>query len=149
MASRRRNSEYILDLPVQFGNISIGERNLRVGVTVDRQYLAVNRADQQICEKRLTGVIIARPAGEQEDQGSLQFEGEPIKAGSVELRGVFDVKSFRVSLEQISFGLTFAVASVDVEAISHFANRSGRLQVENFEAIPEPVAAEANGEAVE
>jgi len=138
MAKKKPVPANVLELPVEYGQVSIGDKTTRIGVNVDRSELKVSDADKQLCEKRLTGRIITRPPGNPE-QGTL-----PGVDLETHLAGVFDVKGFSVTSDKISFGLTFALASIDVSVLAHFAKRSGRLIVEAVEALPE-----SNGEAEE
>jgi len=139
MAKKRTNPPTnVLEFPVAFGGVSIGDKTCRIGISVDRSQLSVDQADDHLCEKRLTGSIISRPQGDLPDQGTL-----PGMAFQSVLRGVFDVKGFSVSADAISFGLTFAIASIDIEKLAHFAKRAGRVVVEEEESIPE---AGANGD---
>lgn len=117
---RRKEADSVLDLPVTFGNISIGDKTARVGVTVMREQLSLSQADRNLCERRLNGKIISRPAGDNPDQASL-----PGMAFETTLEGVFDVKGFSVSKEALGFGLTFAIAEIDVSNLAHFAKRGG------------------------
>ncbi len=134
----KKKVEAVLDLPVAFGNVSIGDKTARIGVTVDRSSLSVSQADKHLCEHRLTGRIVSKPQGDHPDQAAL-----PGMEFETALAGVFDVKGFSVSKDNLGFGLTFAIASIDVANLAHFAKRAGRVVVEDVEAIP------ANGEAEE
>ena len=130
----RKKVEYLLDLAVAFGNLSVGDKTARIGITVDRQNLKVLEADKHLCERRLTCKLVARPKGENPDQGRMPgFEKDNDEA----IDGVADVKGFSVSADHISFGLTFAIASIDIMALTHFAKRSGQFMVEGAEDIPE------------
>lgn len=144
MAKKKAPSS-VLELPVSFGNVSIGDKTARIGVTVDRSNITVKKADDSICEKRLTGQIIAKPNGEAPDQGRLQGME---RLGDSELDATFDVKGFSVTKDALSFGLTFLLGSVDVAELASFAKREGRLIIEDAEEIPEP-APLLNGEAEE
>jgi hypothetical protein len=59
---------------------------------------------------------------------------------------VADVKSIGVGVKNISFGLTFALESVDVETLAHFAKREGIVTVLEAEDIPEDEAEEGGEE---
>ncbi len=137
--AKRKTSEppAMLELPVEFGGISIGEKTARVGVSIDRANLTVTQADKNLCERRLTGRILARPADELPDQGRL-----PGMEHDTVINGVFDVKGISLSGRKISLGLTFALKGLDVSVLAHFAKRAGLLRVEAIEALPE---ADSNG----
>lgn len=122
----------VLDIPVAFGNLSVGDKTCRLGVTIDRGTLGVTACDNKLCERRLTGKIVAKPADSQVDQGSLTgMEDDTV------VPGVFDVKGFSVTGDNLSLGLTFAIKSVDISELAHFAKRAGRLIVEESEELPD------------
>lgn len=141
MAKSRKETSAVLDIPVAFGNVSIGDKTARIGITVDRSSLSVSQADKNLCEKRLSGRIVSKPAGDAPDQASF-----PGMEFTTALEGVFDVKGFSVSKDSLGFGLTFAIASVDVSSLAHFAKRAGNLVVADVSAIPER---DANGDGAE
>ncbi len=123
----------LLELPVAFGGVSVGDKTARIGCAVDRgEALGIAEADRHLCEQRLTVRMLARPAGDNHDQDRLPGMDDDEK-----LDAVVDVKGFSVSKDSISFGLTFAIASVDVGALAHFAKRAGKLVVTCAEDIPE------------
>ena len=123
-----------LELPVEFGNITIGVNTAKISVTVDRSKLKVASADAKLCGRRLTGTIFAAAKGERNDQGKFWDD-------SRELPGTFDVKGLTLSTDHIKFGLTFSKKDVDKENFSHFAGRSGRLEIAKTEAIDEESSA--------
>ncbi len=53
-----------------------------------------------------------------------------------ELSSIFDVKGYAVTRKSVSFGLTFALGSVDVQALVLFAKRGGVLVVDKIGDIP-------------
>lgn len=120
----------VLDLAVSYGNVNIGDKTARIGITVARSVLKVTVADKQLCEKRLAGCMVAKRGNP--DQPT--FNG---MEDDLELTVMFDVKGFNVSADHISFGLTFALKSVDVQTLAQFAKREGQLIITSIEAIPE------------
>lgn len=138
MAPRKKPN--VLDLPVSFGGVSIGDGTCRIGVTCDRGNLTVERADENLCGHRLTGKIEVKPKGEQPDQGVLPGMAEP------GLEGSFDVKGYRVTEKEIGFGMTFAVRDTDVGHLAKFAKRDGRLVVQDVAAIESEEAEEEPGD---
>jgi hypothetical protein len=120
-----------LELPVAYGNVSIGEETASITAFVDRKFLTLTQADRTLCGKRLAGKITAQPGNDNPEQPSLMED-----AGD-ELASVFDTRSFRVTPKGISFGLSFKIESVDVTVLAHFAKRAGRLTVESVSDIPE------------
>jgi hypothetical protein len=133
MAKRKQKPESN-GLAVSFGNVSAGDKTCRIGCSVDRGTLKLTDADKNLCEKRLAVVCIVRPPGENEDQGRLDgMEREGIH----EVQAVADVKSFSATKDTITFGLTFALASVDIGELVKLAKRSGKLRIEGSEPLLE------------
>jgi hypothetical protein len=122
----------ILELPVSWGGLSIGDETCRLGASVSRGNLTATQADRNLCGRRLTGRIISRAGNGQAGQASL-----PGANGDAEVEGVFDVKGVGLGTRNINFGLTFILASIDVETIAHFPKSEGVLIVNNVEAIPD------------
>lgn len=125
----------LMELPVQWSNVNIGDETCRLGAKVDRTSLTVAAADRNLCGKRLIATIVAAAGNSNPEQSSL-----PGVDADTELVGVFDVKSFAVSRKRIAFGLTFALASVDVKELAGFAKRSGKLIIDRVEDIPKDEA---------
>lgn len=130
MATKANVSTAVLELPVSFGNVSIGEKAARIGVSVDRSRLKIGSADKNLCGHRLTCNIAAVPAGDDPEQARL-FDD------SRKLEGVADVKGFAVTTKAVTFGLTFNIEDIDLDTLCHFAKRAGRLVVEGVERIPD------------
>lgn len=120
----------ILELNVSFGNVNIGEDTVRIGITIPRKEISVSQADKHLCGKRLIGQIIAQAGKGGDGQGGLFEAGES-------LDGSFDVKSFNVKRKSLSCGLTFSIASVDINKLAYFAKRNGKLVVDEMTEIPE------------
>lgn len=129
----KRKPQHLLDLPCEFGGVSIGDKTARVGITVGRGDLDVEVADRHLVERRLTGTLLALPDGSQPDQGTLPG----VSDGRVQIDGTFDVKGVRLGGRTFTFGATFNLKGLDVEALSHFAKRAGKLLVVGSEEIPE------------
>jgi hypothetical protein len=123
--------EAVLEVPVTYGDVSIGAETCRIGITVDRTKLTISSADRNLCGKLLTGTILARAGGAQAEQGSL-----PDMDADVSLAATFNVKGFGVKRKAITAGLTFAIASIDVEKLSQFAGRQGVFTVDEIADIP-------------
>lgn len=144
--AKERAAVAVLDLPVHYGDVSIGEDTCRVGISAERKNLSLHKADNSLCGRRLWGKIVARSSGGP-DQDSL-----PGIDNDSEVTAVFDVKGFSVSKKFVRFGLTFALESVDVRTLSQFAKRFGRLVVTDTQDLPEtskaPAAEAEEGEDV-
>lgn len=128
----KKKDEYVLELDVKYGNVNIGMDTCRLGITIERSKLSISQADKNLCGKRLVGTILARAGEAQSGQESL-----PMIEADVTLDAAFDVKSFGVTRRNISAGLTFALASINVETLSHFAGRQGTFSVTNIGEIPD------------
>jgi hypothetical protein len=123
-----------LTLGVAYGDVSIGDKTARISIKVDRDTLSIIQADKNLCDKRLTGSIVRRPKGESNGQGRLDGMED---YGIETLKGIFDVKGFSVTKKHVAFGLTFAIASVDIGQLASFAKRSGELVINSSESIPD------------
>lgn len=138
-------SKALFYLAVTWGNVNIGEKTARVGAVVKRPTLTPTIADRNLCDRRLIGKIMARAADAQSEQGSLPGA----EGNDVEVKGVFDCKGFNVSKKNISFGLTFSLADIQIEDLAHFAKRSGILTIDEIDDIPEEVDEEEDEEEAE
>lgn len=125
---------------VTYGNLNVGDVTCRLALSVRRSQIAIATADRILCGKRLTGTILARAAG-----GAGQ-ESLPGLDDDRTLSGVFDVKGFGVTKKAVTFGLTFAIESIDVSEIAHFAKREGLLTVEHVEDLPDEPKARPDGD---
>ncbi len=119
-----------LDIPVEFGGVNIGDGTARLGIAIDRGVLNINAADEAFCGKRLSGRVVLGHSDESAGQTRF-FEDDH------QVEGVFDVKRIGVNLKQISAGLTFSLASVDVRELAKLSKGSGRLIVEQIEDLPD------------
>lgn len=126
-------SDAELEVDVQFGGVSIGDETARVGIKIDRTLLDLEKADDMLCGKRLTGRIEVCAPGEQNGQQSLPG----MKDSRPHLDGTFDVKRFGVGLKEFSCGLTFGLGSIDVSELAKFAKKNGRLTVTDAQFLPE------------
>ncbi len=130
----------VLDVPVNFGNFSSGDKVCRIGLTVPRDNLPLSKADKVLCDQRLTGQFFPKMAGENMDQATLDgMDEEPVSV-------VFDVKGFRVNSDDIAFGATMMKQSTDRDAVMNLAQRAGRLVVTETEAVTSGAPEEGDGE---
>ena len=134
--AKRSATPAVLEIPLSWGDVSIGESTCRIGCTVQRDKLTLSKADAQLCGKRLVGRIVAVPGSDNPEQRQLI-------ADETEVAGAFDVKRISFNKKALSFGLTFSIESVRVEDLAHFAKRAGRIVVEEITDIP---ADDAEGE---
>jgi len=127
----KKKPEALLTFPVTYGDVSFGDETARLGVTVERKYLALGKADAHLTNKRLISRITAVPGSDNPDQQQLITD-------EAEVRAAIDVKGFRVSRKFITFGMTFALASVDKLTLCDFSRRSGQFHIEELSEIPKP-----------
>ncbi len=120
-----------ITLPVEFGGVSIGKTTARLGLHVDRSALDLAAADTIFCGKRLTGRLILGNNGDAPGQGHLINDLDEV------LDGVFDCKRIGANCTEITTGLTFALASIDIATLAKFSKGSGRLVVDEVEELPE------------
>jgi hypothetical protein len=124
MAKAKTAGTPLMEFGVDFGNVSVGDKTCRIKVSTGRKAVTLSRADKDICERRLTGTILAKPAGWRSDDQALPGMDE-----DTTIDGSFDVKGVSFTTKALSFGLTFNVNDVDVSRLATFAQRSGRLIV--------------------
>lgn len=129
----KKKIEYLMELPVSYGNLSIGDKTARLGIVVGRPALSLTAADKNLCDRRVVGRILVRAGDGGPEQGSIPG----LEGNDDEVKAVFDVKGFSVSKKAISFGLTMQIESIAIETLSHFAKRKGMLYVEEIGDIPE------------
>jgi hypothetical protein len=108
--------------PCKFGNLNVGDEVCRIGIKIDRVRLKLNDADKSFCSKRITCKLIIEP-GKGETPQIAGMEDH------LEVKGVFDTKSFGVSRNSVSAGLTANIASIDMQELVKFAKREGRIEV--------------------
>lgn len=121
----------VIDIVVSFGGVSIGEKTARLGVNCDREVLDIDRADEAFCDRRLSGSVVLGHTADAPGQAVLFDDTDHV------VRGVFDVKGFRVSSAKIGTGLTFSLNDIDVAELAKFSSGTGRLLVDEIADIPE------------
>ena len=126
----------VVDIPVQFGGVSIGDQTARLGVSIDRKVLNLNAADEAFCGHRLNGRLVLGGDGDQPGQATIVDDLHET------LEGVFDCKRIGVNAKAITTGLTFSLADIDVRELAKFSRGSGRLQVASIEVLPADAADE-------
>lgn len=130
--AKSKEPDAVLELPVTFGGLSVGDKTCRIGMRVSRANYTPSKADKQLVEKRLSVRLRAVPNGSTGDQASL-----PGLDNDRVVEAVGDCNGYSATGKALSFGLTFALSSVDVESLSHFPKRDGQLIVSGIEEIPD------------
>lgn len=120
----------VLDAPVQFGGVSIGDNTARLGVRFARDVLNLDAADELLCNHRLTGSAILGRNGDAHNQQLLVDDADH------RVDGTFDVKGFRCTMDVIATGLTFSLADIDVAELAKLSKGEGRLLIESIGEIP-------------
>ncbi len=121
----------VINVPVNYGGVSIGESTARLGINIDRENLGIDRADDAFCNRRLLGCVVLGHA--EEDAAQLKL----IDGTDHIVRGSFDVKGFRVATDKIGTGLTFSLNDIDVGELAKFSKGSGRLLINEVADIPD------------
>lgn len=124
----------VLDVPVEFGGVSIGDATARIGVRIDRSVMNINAADDIFCGHRLTGRVLL--GGTDDQPGQTKFVDDI----DHQVDGTFDVKRIGVNAKQITTGLTFSLADVDIQELAKFSKGSGRLVVHDVGELPDDAA---------
>lgn len=130
-----------IEIPVEFGNVNIGDETVKIGLKVAREKLQIHEADRVFCGRRLTGSI--QLGGY--DDGDSQFK---LFDTDIEVQGTFDVHRFGVTPKAFTTGLTFKLGEIEVGEISRLAKGRGRLLIDVCEEIPRDVA-EQDSETLE
>lgn len=141
--AKKKEETGLFNLPVGYGSVNIGDKMCSIKATISRSNLKLSEADKSLCNRRLTGKIIAKPSGWKAEENPL-----PGMDHDLEMTGTFDVKGLRVTSDDIGIGLTFNIKDVDVSTLAQFAKRMGRLLIEEVSNIPEGTDDEfGNGDA--
>lgn len=143
----KKTETVVLDLPVAFSNVTIGDETARVGITIDRKDLPLGKADQNLCGRRLTGRIIARLGGSSAGPAGSDQQSLPGADDDPVVEGTFDVKSFNVKKKVITAGLTFSLDNLDVAELGRFAKRNGKFTVTAVDSLPDKPLPEPGGAA--
>jgi len=128
--SKTTKPESVLDVPVDFGGVSIGESTARLGIKVSRDRLNLVAADEIFCGHRLTGRVLLGHIDDDADQMAMFDDAD------VEVNGSFDVKGLRVTADSIATGLTFSLSDIDVATLAQFSKGKGRVIVSHVAEIP-------------
>lgn len=120
-------AKIVKTIPVNFGTVSLGAGTARLGIKVSRSDLSLDTADELFSGRRLNGTIILRS---DEDPKQTKFIDSDYS-----LKGAFDVKGFRTTIESFSCGLTFGIREIDLNDVGHFSNGKGRIDIESVDEL--------------
>lgn len=119
----------VLDVPVEFGNVTLGDGTARLGIKISRDVLNINAADETLCERRLTGKVVLGHENDSPGQTTFVNSDYVVEAS-------FDTKRYSVGSKTIATGLTVNLKEIDVEDLSHFSKKKGRMVLTGIGAIP-------------
>ncbi len=134
MAKKSKSTVSLLDAPVQFGGVSIGDQTARLGVRISRQCIKLEHADEYFSGRRLS-IQVALGGGEDSPGQMLLLDDMDFVIASV-----CDVKRYGVTSDTISTGLTFSLKDTEIETLARFSKGSGRLAINQAVEIPVDVA---------
>ena len=124
-----------LDIPVQFGGVSIGESTARLSMRIPKESLNIVAADEAFCERRLNGRVVLGKSDDSPGQSKM-FETD------VAVEATFDIHRFGVSAENYTTGATFKLKEIEVGELARFSKGAGRLVVDSIDVIPTDVVEE-------
>lgn len=130
----------VLDIPVEFGGVSIGQQTAKLGLKISREVLNINAADEALCGRRVTGRVGVGGAGDSPGQMYLIDDMEDV------INATFDIHRFGVTPDNYTSGLTFKLKEIEIGILARFSKGAGRLVIENIDAIPEDVVDEHDSE---
>jgi hypothetical protein len=107
----------------KFGNLNVGDEVCRIAVRIDRSKLKLADADKLLCSRRITCKLVFDNGGSGE---TPQLPGADDK---LTVKGSFDTKSFGVNAKSIAAGLTANIKDIDLEELTKFAKREGRIEI--------------------
>lgn len=127
----------VLEVPVSFGGVSIGEKTARVSMKIQRGDcgLDIVAAEDLFCGRRLTGKI--QLGGKADTPGQTKF----IETDVV-VDGTFDIHRFGVTPEAFTTGATFSLKEIEIGDLAQFSKGQGRMVVESNDEIPTDVVDE-------
>ncbi len=123
----------VLDVPVSFGRVSIGEGSVSIPIKIDREHLNPEAADGLLCGCRVKGEIAA---------GQEAATAAPDRQNTFEIMkhrqtGMFEIKGYSVAPKAISATLNVLLKDVKITEIVEFAKHDGRLRIESVAPLEE------------
>jgi hypothetical protein len=124
------SNQTVLDVPVEFGNVSVGKGTITLNCKIARDYCNINAADDLFVGHRLSGRVMLGRAGDQPGQTTYVDDLNHY------IDAVFDVKRMGVTPAHISTGLVFSRKDVDTDGVCQMSSCPGRLIVNEVAEIP-------------
>ncbi len=130
----------LIELPIEYGTISLGERRARISCKLYRSNIPDHccpecgavKLEEYLVWKRLTGCLKAHPRGVHCDP----MPGMP--DDSIVLECKFDVKTYTAHRDSVNFGLSMRLDEMeDVASLTLFPKRGGKLIIESVEDMPD------------
>ena len=122
-----------IEIPVEFGNVNIGDETVKISLKIDREKIDLDQADNVFCGRRLTGSV-QKGGYDDGDRQSKLFQTD------INVQGTFDIHRFGVTPKAFTTGLTFKKGEIEVGEISGLAKGKGRLLIDDCIDIPHNVA---------
>lgn len=119
-----------LDIPVQFGGVSIGQATAKLSMKIERKFVKIQTADDAFCGRRIKGRI--QLGGGNDQPGQQKFIETDLQ-----IEGSFDIHRFGVTADHFTTGATFKLKEIDISDFAQFSKGSGRLIAEGIENIPD------------
>lgn len=116
----------LMDVGCDFRGVSRGPETRRIAVTVGRNVLSMDDADDILCGQRVTVQLMLGDVAE----GSQSLPGMGDQAM------VADIKSLSMKPDEWSFGLTFSANDVDPITLDKLSGNPGRMVVVASGEIP-------------
>lgn len=125
----KAKKEKLVELGVEFRNVSIGSKIARIGFSVDRDELDIKDADGLFTDSQVRCRIVCDPNSKRDAEGQNTFgvTGEEIDV-------VADIKGFRVTNDAFTSGLSINKNEADVAILGSFSSCKARLHLERVGA---------------
>lgn len=123
--------QLLLDIPVVYGGVSIGDKTARLGIRIDRGDMDIAKADELLVDRRLSGRVVLGHSDESAEQTRLFEDVDHQVSGSC------DVKGFRVGSTAFATALTFSLKDIEISELAKFSKGRGRLAVTGSREIPD------------
>lgn len=118
-----------IDIPVKFGSVSnSGKKTARIGITIEKNMIDVERAEEMFCDSRLAVNLVCDP----NDKGD-KAQGKLDDISEIKITGIADVKGYRSNVDHFTIGLTFALAELNLDnlrQLNGIAGKGGSLKAE-------------------
>ena len=132
MAKAATDTTTVLDVPVEFGGISIQKETSTIGVRALKTKMSPTQAEHFLCGARLEVAMKADPDSSDDVPGQETFD----ELSTDSFESVGDVKSYRSGPE--SFGCSVVFNRDEGEKLIQFGQARGRLKARRIGAASDP-----------